>query len=111
MNQGGSKAISPAPSAAIPAGFPPIIGPDGQQCIVPEYLIPATHQAFDAYRKRVELDVNNEQGGVCIHFQLGTVGAGIDADADADADADWCPFNQSCFSQIYISSSLEMMSG
>ncbi len=47
----------------IPEGYTVIKWGD-QLCIVPEYLVPATHQAFDRFRKRQELNVSNEEGGV-----------------------------------------------
>jgi hypothetical protein len=52
--------------ASIPDGFVEMVGPNGDHDLVPEYLIPATHQAFDAYRKQVALNVQNEQGGVSL---------------------------------------------
>jgi hypothetical protein len=55
-------------SAGIPDGFVQVLGDDGGLRIVPEYLIPATDRAFDGYRKRVQLDVRNEEGGVRIDF-------------------------------------------
>lgn len=58
----------PAPQSAIamPDGFVVVQLEGGNQCIVPEYLVPATHHAFDAYRKRSEMDVRTELGGVCV---------------------------------------------
>lgn len=48
----------------VPDGFVLVRLQEGTPCIVPEYLVPATHQAFDRYRKCLELDVRNELGGV-----------------------------------------------
>ena len=67
MPQQQSQAVSrDSQSAGIPDGFVEMVGPNGDHHLVPEYLIPATHQAFDAYHKRVALDVQNEQGGVSL---------------------------------------------
>jgi len=78
-------------SAPIPDGFVETIGPHGEYRIVPEYLIPATHQAFEAYRKRVELDVRNEAGGVSIFVSnyLGWIHLAVPA-ADPDVLACRC---------------------
>jgi hypothetical protein len=54
----------------VPDGYALVVGPNGEHHIVPEYLIPATHQAFAGYRKRMELDVRNEQGGVSVHLRI-----------------------------------------
>jgi hypothetical protein len=54
----------------VPDGYALLVGPDGEHRIVPEYLIPATHQAFAGYRKRMELNVRNEQGGVRVHLPI-----------------------------------------
>jgi hypothetical protein len=50
--------------AHTPEGFVRVTGPDGTPCLVPEFLIPATNQAFEGYRKRLELGVNKKDGGV-----------------------------------------------
>jgi len=57
-------------SVAIPDGFVETMGPHGEQCVVLEYLIPATHQVFEGYLKCIRLDIWNEQGGVslAVHF-------------------------------------------
>lgn len=67
----------PEPSIPhIPDGFAALIGPNGDQYIVPEFMIPATHQAFEAYHKQIELDVANAEGCVSslflpmIHFPV-----------------------------------------
>ena len=59
-----------SPSTSIPDGFVQTVGPDGEEQIVLEYLIPATNQAFDRYCKHSELDVRNESGGVSIYLVL-----------------------------------------
>ncbi|KAM6500777.1 hypothetical protein JOM56_003791 [Amanita muscaria] len=50
-------------STSLPEGYVCVTSNDGQQCIVPNYLVPATHQAFEAYRKKVEMEVQNAPGG------------------------------------------------
>ncbi|KAF8964538.1 hypothetical protein BDZ97DRAFT_1757877 [Flammula alnicola] len=59
----------PEPSTLhVPDGFAALVTPDGDRYIVPKFMIPATQQAFGAYRKQVELDVVNENG--CVHWPL-----------------------------------------
>ncbi|KAM6490266.1 hypothetical protein JOM56_014243 [Amanita muscaria] len=53
-------------STSLPEGYVCVTSNDGQQYIVPNYLVPATHQAFEAYRKKVEMEVQNAPGGVCL---------------------------------------------
>ncbi|KAF8800760.1 hypothetical protein BYT27DRAFT_7116735 [Phlegmacium glaucopus] len=48
----------------VPEGYAIVIGNVGQWYIVPEFMILATHQAFEAYQKKVELNVENAPGGV-----------------------------------------------
>lgn len=51
----------------IPDGYVVVLLKDGKRCILPEYMVPATHQAFEGYWKRAEMAVRNENGGVsCI---------------------------------------------
>ena len=37
---------------------------DGQRYLVPHFMIPATHQALNAYHQKLDLDVCNAVGGV-----------------------------------------------
>src|ERR1700676_814192 len=37
---------------------------DGQRYLVPHFMIPATHQALNAYHRKLDLDVCNAVGGV-----------------------------------------------
>jgi hypothetical protein len=65
-----SKAIdrdANAQSLSIPDGLVLTIGPDGEHRIVPEFLIPATDQAFAVCRERTALRVRDEQGGVSVN--------------------------------------------
>jgi hypothetical protein len=48
----------------IPDGFVLINGPDNERYVVPEYMVPALHQTFDAKKKKEELDVCNAMGSV-----------------------------------------------
>jgi len=48
----------------IPDGYISISSEDGQQYLVPHFMIPATNQAFKAYQKKLEFDVYNADGGV-----------------------------------------------
>lgn len=76
---------------AVPDGFTLVNREDGPNCIVPEYLVPATNDAFDGYRKRVAADVREKSGGVSMIFIWGRVsgsqrlgptpgaGAGVDS--------------------------------
>ena len=45
-----------------PDGYVPIQMEDGERYLVPRFVVPATHQAFDAYR--VKADINNTKGEV-----------------------------------------------
>lgn len=70
MDKQGSKAshsnTDNNATAQIPDGFVLALTPEGQHCIVPEYLVPATHLAFEGYRNRRDLNVGDQQGGVSI---------------------------------------------
>jgi hypothetical protein len=48
----------------IPDGYALVKLEDGRMCIVPEYLVPGTHQAFDQYRSCHSKDAGNKEGGV-----------------------------------------------
>lgn len=53
----------------IPEGY--IIGTtdEGHQYLVPQFVVPASHEAFDAYKKKVDLNVWTTPGGVRVpHF-------------------------------------------
>jgi len=50
----------------IPDGYVLSTGPNGEPLVVPEFLIPATHQAFAAYHKWAELRINNKARGVSV---------------------------------------------
>jgi hypothetical protein len=45
-------------------GYVAIRAEDGQRYLVPHFMIPATHQALNAYHQKLELDVCNADGGV-----------------------------------------------
>lgn len=48
----------------IPDGFTIGTGPDGQQYLVPQYMVPALDQAFVSYRTKAELRVEKQPAGV-----------------------------------------------
>ncbi|KAF8802832.1 hypothetical protein BYT27DRAFT_7215051 [Phlegmacium glaucopus] len=48
----------------IPDGYTLVIGNNGEQYIVPRFMIPATHQAFEAYQKKLDLNLVSAKGGV-----------------------------------------------
>ena len=48
----------------IPEGYVPILYDNGQHYIVPRFMIPATHQAMEAYQKKVDFNVHTALGGV-----------------------------------------------
>ena len=43
--------------STVPDGFTTRLGPNGEACVVPQYLIPALDHAFVSYRKKVDLEV------------------------------------------------------
>ena len=54
----------------IPEGFVQITTDDGQHYIVPPFMIPATHQAMEAYRQKLQFDVQNADRGVSFYFNV-----------------------------------------
>ena len=70
-----SGSSSQVPS--IPDGLVLAIGPDGERCLVAEYLVPATEQALAIQSKRTELGTRDEAGGVSdIYFSHQLVSGG-----------------------------------
>ncbi|KAF8803380.1 hypothetical protein BYT27DRAFT_7110125 [Phlegmacium glaucopus] len=63
MNQK-SNPQNTSENIVVPEGYALVIGNVGQWYIVPEFMILATHQAFEAYQKKVELNVENAPGEV-----------------------------------------------
>lgn len=61
----------PSKPTAVPDGFALVTLEEGE-CIVPEYWVPATHNAFDQYRKRLTMNVNEKHGGVRVIFRRPT---------------------------------------
>ena len=49
---------------AIPEGYILIKGPDNQQYVIPQFMVPAFHQMFDGFRKRKDLKVYRAAGSV-----------------------------------------------
>jgi hypothetical protein len=58
------------PSHGIPEGYVRITSSDGQEYVVPQFMVPATHQALDAYSKKLDLDAANAAGGVSKAYHL-----------------------------------------
>ena len=54
----------------IPDGYAAVIGPNQKCYVVPEFFIPAPHQIFDGYHKKVELEVFKAEGNVSETFHL-----------------------------------------
>lgn len=50
--------------SSVPDGFTMGMGPDDQPYLVPQYLVPALDQEFDAYNSKVKWDVLEAQPGV-----------------------------------------------
>ena len=51
-------------SLSIPDGFALAGDLGGHPCIVPTFLIPATHTVIEAYHTKATLDVTGRPGGV-----------------------------------------------
>lgn len=66
--KGKKKSMRPRSDQAVLEGFAPVIGPDGARYNIPEFMIPATHQAFAAYKKSANLGVDNKFNGVSLNF-------------------------------------------
>ncbi|KAF8799689.1 hypothetical protein BYT27DRAFT_7119810 [Phlegmacium glaucopus] len=66
MNQKSTIQSTPDTSKTltVPEGYVLVIGNNDQQYIVPHFMIPATHQAFEAYQKRLDLHVSTASGGI-----------------------------------------------
>ena len=71
----------------IPDGFMISTVPNGQQYLVPQFMVPALDQAFVAYQHKWDLDVSNVQGGVSFHFQLASTHSCL------EFFQDWNPFS------------------
>ena len=52
----------------FPDGYVTIESDNGQRYLVPHFMIPATHQAMEAYRKKLEFNVHKADGGVSSFF-------------------------------------------
>ena len=52
----------------FPDGYVTIESDNGQRYLVPHFMIPATHQAMEAYRKKLEFNVHKTDGGVSSFF-------------------------------------------
>lgn len=56
-------------TSGVPEGFVLIVRPNGERCVIPEFLIPATNEAYDGYQKRMDMNTENEEGGVSDIFK------------------------------------------
>jgi hypothetical protein len=48
----------------IPDGYVIVAGPDNLEYVLPDFLVPALHQMFDGYRKKLDLDAFRQAGSV-----------------------------------------------
>jgi hypothetical protein len=48
----------------IPEGYVRVTGPDGDNYVVPEFMVPALHQTCESYKKKRDLDAFNAAGSV-----------------------------------------------
>jgi hypothetical protein len=48
----------------IPEGYTRVEGPDNQIYVVPDFMVPGLHHAFDGYRIKKDLDVSKAPGSV-----------------------------------------------
>src|ERR1700679_1983724 len=53
---------------AFPDGYVTIESDNGQRYLVPHFMILATHQAMEAYCKKLEFNVHKTDGGVSSFF-------------------------------------------
>ena len=53
---------------AIPEGFVIIMGPKGQQFLVPEFYVPAMRQTLDGIEEKNKLEIGKSDGTVRISF-------------------------------------------
>jgi hypothetical protein len=59
------SSLSTMPSSnIIPEGYIVIVGSDGEKYVVPEFMVPAFHQMFDSYRKKLDIDAFRRAGAV-----------------------------------------------
>lgn len=63
--------MNPDPAASqytqswiLPKGYIKTIGPDGQHFILPEFMVPALHEAFGGHRMKEDLEVFKADGPV-----------------------------------------------
>ena len=65
----------------IPEGYVLVSGPDKEDFLVPDFMVPALHQVFDGYRKKKVLDAIKGAGNVSYNSVYGpesTTSAPID---------------------------------
>ena len=54
----------------IPEGYVTMAGPDGQNYVVPEFMVPTLHQSFGGYCKKADFGIHNAAGSVSIFFSF-----------------------------------------
>jgi len=55
----------------IPEGYVLVSGPDKEDFLVPDFMVPALHQVFDGYRKKKVLDAIKGAGNVSYNSVYG----------------------------------------
>lgn len=63
-------------STALPEGYLAITGPDDEEYVVPDFMVPALHQMFDGYRKKLDLHAFRRAGAVSFTY-TGTAGLSL----------------------------------
>jgi hypothetical protein len=61
-----NPAASQSTESWIPKGYIKTIGPDGQHYIVPDFFVPALHEAFGGHRMKEDLEVFKADGPVSL---------------------------------------------
>lgn len=69
-----SVVLPVTPAIAVPDGFTSLSLESGGVCIVPEFLVPATNDAFSGYGTRLAMHVRDRFGGVSLHPTRPSVG-------------------------------------
>lgn len=62
----------PSTAQGVPEGYAPLIRADGTRSHIPQYLVLATAQAFDGYRRRLGQGRNDLEWGVRIFTIVST---------------------------------------
>jgi hypothetical protein len=54
----------------IPDGYVTAAGPDGNQYLVPDFMVQSLHQTLEAHRMKVDLGVDNAAGSVSVFLSF-----------------------------------------